>query len=242
MKSCFFTRVVIIASVLFPLLARGDLTIVQTIDGSAEAGQVTIKIKGEMMRADVGAHVATIFDGKSGEVITLMNDGKTAVRMSADKIKAAAAMMKRFTSEAANNETRKFTPNGQKEIIDGYETEQYVYDGPDLKTSCWLAKKYPKADEILGQLRAIKSDAWDAAKLSLPDVRELPGIPLRTQTIFKKGLAVTESGKEITTTIRSIKLDPVNEAEFVVPKDFKEMQMPDLFGGKGLQPSNSGRP
>ncbi len=97
----------LILSVSFVLLVRADLTIVyastvrpasQTSkDQAAEAAgagtNITIKIKGDRARIDASPQVTTIFDGKTGEVITLLNDQKTIVRISSDKMKAVTDML-----------------------------------------------------------------------------------------------------------------------------------------------------
>jgi len=36
------------------------------------------------------------------------------------------------------------------------------------------------------------------------------------------------SGSEVTTTLTSVKQDPLNDAEFAIPADFQEVKMPDM--------------
>ena len=66
------------------------------------------------------------------------------------------------------------------------------------------------------------------------DYRDFPGLPLRT--IVKTG------GKEITSTITSIKQDPLSEAEFSVPKDFQELKKPIQPTSLGETPAASSSP
>ena len=75
--------------------AFGDLTIVQSVEGMGPVTQMTMKIKGDKARIDVSPQIATIFDGKTGEMINLMRDQKMVVRMSAEKIKLASEMMQK---------------------------------------------------------------------------------------------------------------------------------------------------
>jgi hypothetical protein len=214
--------------------ARADLTLIQKIDGlDAIASEMTIKIKGDKVRIDPSPKMTTIFDGATGELTTLMRDEKTVVRMSPDKIKAAAAMLKQFNNEKEGAKP-KLVATGQKETINGFETEQYVYDSPDFKATYWIAPKYPNGDEILKQLQAVKSEAWNATNTRLPDYHEFPGLPIRTRVTTKH-----EGAREFTTTITAAKLDPISESEFSVPADFKEFKMPDVFGGKQGAPSGS---
>jgi hypothetical protein len=235
------------ACLLLP--ARADLTIVQKVDGLGGAGEMTMKIKGDKMRIEVSPQITTIFDGKTGELTNLMNDQKTVVRISADKMKAAAEMIEKFNSTKESAEKAKLVPTGKKETINGYETEQYAYDGPSFKATYWIALNYPDGGAILQQLQAIKSEAWNATNTKMPDYRDFPGLPIRTHMTMTKqhqgtvsNSAASGSGTEITTTLISIKQDPLSDAEFSVPKDYQEMSMPDIFGEKKVAPSISPNP
>jgi hypothetical protein len=219
--------------------ARADVTLVQNVEGLGSASQVTIKIKGNKVRIDASPKLTTIFDGTTGEMINLIREDKTVVRLSADKLKAAAQMINKFSSQQETAEKPKLAATGKKENINGHETEQYVYDGPDFKAVYWIAPKYPNGADILKQLQAVKSEAWNAAGMNWPDYRDFPGIPLRTRLTTKNPAA---HGGEITTTIASVKQDSLSDSEFAVPPDFKEVKVPDIFGGKELAPSVSPAP
>src|SRR3954471_10043158 len=103
--------------------AFGDLTIVQSVEGMGPAAQMTMKIKGDKARIDVSPQVTTIFDAKTGEMINLMRDQKMVVRMSADKIKAAAEMMRKSQGQKESTEKPKIIATGKKETLNGYQTE-----------------------------------------------------------------------------------------------------------------------
>jgi hypothetical protein len=221
--------------------AHADVTIVQKIEGLGNPSEMTIKIKGDKVRIDVSPQVTTIFDGKTGEMINLMKDQKTAVRISADKMRAAAEMIKKFGSQKESAKEPKLVSTGQKETINGYETEQYVYDGPDFKATYWITFNYPNGAAILRELQTVKTQTWDAANARLPDYGNFPGLPLRTRMVTKKSEA-NDRINEFTSTIISAKQDPLDESEFTVPKDFKELAMPNVLGGKRAAPSVSPGP
>src|SRR5438034_10094409 len=184
----------------FILPVRADLTIVyastvrpasqtpkeEAADAAGAGTNMTIKIKGDRARIDASPQVTTIFDGKTGEVITLLNDQKTIVRISSDKMKAVTDMLDKLSSKKAPPEKPKLTPTGQKETVNGYETEQYTYDAPDFKAIYWIAPNYPNGAAILAQLQSIKSEFWDAANTRMPDFRDFPGLPIRTRMIPSK--------------------------------------------------------
>jgi len=204
----------------FILPLRADLTIVQKVEGSGQAGEMTVKIKGDKARIDGSPNVTTIIDGKTGEMTNLMNDRKAVVRISAEKMKAAAEMIGKFNTKNEPAAKGKLTPTGKKEMIGGYETEQYIYESPNVKATYWVAPKYPDGAAILKQLQSLNPDMWKTNNLGLPDYREFPGLPIKT--------TMTMGENEITTTLVAIKQDPLNDAEFSVPKDFREIKLPEI--------------
>jgi Domain of unknown function (DUF4412) len=200
--------------------ARADLTIVQKVEGAGPVADMTIKIKGDKARIDATPQISTIMDGKTGEMINLMNDQKTAVHVSAEKMKAAAAMVSKFDDENKTAEKPKLTSTGKKETVNGYEAEEYVYETPDLKATYWIASKYPDGAAILKEMQSLKSEAWSASNAKMPDYHDFPGVPIKT--------VISMGGNQMTSTITSIKKDPLNDADFSVPKDFREIKTPEI--------------
>jgi hypothetical protein len=248
------------ASFIFPVHADLTITYSSTVqpasqtpkDQTAQAGgaatNMTVKIKGDKARIEASPHITTIFDGKTGDLITLLNDQKTIVRISADKMKAVTDILDRFGTKKAAAEKPRLLPTGQKETVNGYETEQYTYDGPHFKAIYWIARDYPDGAAILAQLQSVKSEFWDAANTRMPDFRDFPGLPIRTRMILredeasKPGASSSDHGTEITSTITSVNQDPISDSEFTVPSDFKETKLPDIFNKKNAAPPVSPKP
>ena len=249
------------ASFIFPV--RADLTITysstvqpasqtpkdQTAEAAGAATSMTVKIKGDKARIEASPHITTIFDGTTGELITLLNDQKTIVRISADKMKAVTDILDKFSNKKAAVEKPRLLPTGHKETVNGYETEQYTYDGPHFKAIYWIAPDYPDGAVILAQLQSVKSEFWDAANTRMPDFRDFPGLPIRTRMILRKegeaskpGASGSDHGTEITSTISSVNQDPISDSEFTVPGDFKETKLPDIFNKKNAAPPVSPKP
>ena len=219
--------------------ARGDLTIVQKVEGAASLPQMTMKIKGDKVRIEAMPEVTTIYDGKTGEMVNIMNSQKMVMRMSAEQAKAAAAMAgNQLAAQGVKpGEKVNVTPTGKKEKINGHDTEEYVAVTPAYKASYWIAKDYPQADTIMKQLRSTSSQAWNSTGMGMPDFRDFPGLPLRTD--------ITMGGQNFTTTMTSIKLDPLPDSEFAVPQGYQEMKMPNmdaLMGGKPDSPAAGASP
>src|SRR5438093_12832735 len=158
--------------VFLVLPVRADLTITYSTTvqpaskpeepptASPAANNMTIKIKGDKMRIDASPKMTTIFDGTTSEVINLIRDQKTVIRISPEKMKAVTDMLERFKSDKAGPEKPVLKPTGQKEVVNGYETEQYTYDGPNFKATYWVAPNYPNGAAILAQLQSVKSEFW----------------------------------------------------------------------------------
>lgn len=204
---------------LLPLTARADLTIVQNVEGGGPISEITIKLKGDKARMEA-AQMTTIMDGKTGEVLTLMNAQKKFVRISGDKAKAIAEMASKYSGTTASTEKPKLTATGRKETVNGFETEEYVWETPKLKASYWIAPKYPDGAAIIKQLQAATPTLWNDIAKGMLDYHDLPGIALRTK--IKLG------NKDITSTIVSIKQDPLSDADFTVPEDFQELKIPNV--------------
>src|SRR6266480_5495499 len=267
MKIIFYS-LVLTAFVVLPV--RADLTIVYSTivqpashaekpqatptAVAAAATNMTIKVKGDKARIDASPQVTAIFDGQTGELINLLNDQKTVVRVSPEKMRAIADMLNQFSSNKAGSDKPRLTPTGQREMINGYDTEQYSYEGPDFKATYWIAPNYPNGAAVLAQLQSIKSELWDAANTKMPDFRDFPGLPIRMRMIVGKQNHADEHGAshehgaspsghpaEITSTVTGISLDSIADSQFTVPPGFKETSLPDIFN-KNAAPSVSPNP
>jgi len=230
------------------LSARADLTIVQKIEGVGGGSEMTMKIKGDKTRIEVSQQMTTIFDAKTGELINLINDQKTVMRIPAGKMKDIVEMIGKQNQKNETAQNPRLVATGKKEMINGYQTEQYVYDAPGFQATYWIAPTYPDGAAILKQLQSIKPEVWNATNMKAPDYRDFPGLPIRTRITMAKphqGTApqhTTAGGTEITTTLISVKQDALDDAEFTVPPDFQEISLPDIFGGKKGAPSVSPNP
>ena len=207
--------------------ARADLTIVQNVEGGGPITKMTIKIKGDQTRIDPSPEVSTIINNKTGDMLNLMNGQKKYLRLSGDKAKAVAEMAAKAGQKKAVGEKPKLVRTGKKETINGYEAEEYTCEAEGFKASYWFSTTYPDAANIMKQLQAMTPAAWNIGAQNMPDYRDFPGLPLRSD--------LTIEGKHVVTTIASVTQDPISDAEFAPPAGFEEMKVPDLgsmLGGK----------
>jgi len=227
MRKFLILCTIFVSALVLP--ARADLTIVQRVEGVAQNGDVTVKIKGDKERIDAPSQPSRIIDGKTGQMTDLMNDRKSYVQISAAQIKAAAESMNLNADK--NSGPSKLTATGKKETINGYETEEYSYTTPQFKASFWIAPKYPGAADLLKQMQQPIAGAWKPSNMGMPDYTDFKGLPMKT--------VISVGSNEVVTTIVSIKQDPVNASEFEIPKDFQPLKQP---AQSGANPSGGSTP
>jgi hypothetical protein len=213
--------------------ARADLTIVQSVEGAEGLRKIKMEVKGDKARVDVSPQLTTIVDAKSGEVTNLVHERKIVMRIPAENARAMAEMAKSFVKEEVPNQGAP-KPTGKKQTIGGYETTEYVTDSPKFHASYWVATTYPDWHNILSQMTVLQKGAFASLTQGMPDYHALPGLPLRTQV-------KVEGQPEITSTIESVSLAPVSDADFAVPSGYSEVKMPDLSGSR-QPPTKPGNP
>ena len=202
----------------FSVGARADFTIVQKVEGKGEPHEITLKVKNDKIRMEATPQMTMIVDGKTGDTITLMNAQKKIIRISGDKAKAIAEMATKYSG--GNTQKPKLVATGKKMTIEGYEADEYVAESKQFKAHYWIAPSYPNSAAILKQLQAIVPAAWNDLAKGMIDYRDLPGFPIRTQT--------TVGQDEIVSTVVAVKTDLLSDAEFLAPKDFQEMKIPNV--------------
>ena len=202
----------------FSLTARADFTIVQKVEGKGQGNEITLKVKGDKIRMEATPQMTMIVDGRTGDTITLMNAQKRIVRISGDKAKAIAEMAAKYGG--GSTEKPKLVATGKKMTVLGYEAEEYVADGKSFKARYWIAPSFPNSAAIMKQLQSVIPAAWNDLAKGMIDYRDLPGFPLRTQ--------VKVGEDEITSTVVAVKIDSLSDEEFLPPKDFHEVKIPNV--------------
>ena len=215
--------------------ARGDLTLVQTVEGGGvpAGSQITIKMKEGKTRIETGPQASLIIDAKTGDAITLMHPQKQIMRIPGDKMRAIAEMTNKFATDKGGNQKPKLTPTGKKEMINGIQTEIYTSEDPTSKTTYWIATNYPNASQILKEMQTMQSSQWNIQQTGMPDFRDFPGIPLR--------ITVNSGGKEITSNLVSLKQDAIADTEFSLPADYSEIKMPAILSAGKNAPGDLDR-
>jgi hypothetical protein len=225
-------------AVAFSFNALADFTIIQRVEGKETEGkrktnEITLKVKGDKIRVEPAPQITMIVDGKTGDTITLMNAQKRIVRISGDKAKAIAEMAAKYGG--TTNEKPKLVATGKKMTINGYEAEEYVADTKMFKARYWIAPSFPNSVEIMKQLQTIIPAAWNDLAKGMINYRDLPGFPIRTE--------VTVGDDNIISTVVAVKMDPLSDADFLPPKDFQEVKIPNVeMSTEKPKPATSPKP
>jgi hypothetical protein len=213
-----------------PFGARADLTIVQKIEAGGRPGEVTVRIKGDKVRVDPAPQVSMITDTKTGDTLTLMHDQKKVMRMSGERMKAAAEMVSKFAGDSSpaaspGEQRARLTPLGRTEQVNGMTTQLYSADTVAGKATYYIAPDYPDGAAILKEMQTLQPTALaNAAPGKLPDFRDLPGVPVKIE--------IDSHGRQTVMTLVSINRDPIPDAEFTVPPAYTEIKVPQILGGK----------
>ena len=194
----------------FVALARADLVMVQKVEGGGQAGDQTIRIKGDKARTDLTPTMSMITDGATGEMITLMHSGKTYLKVSADQMKAMMEQLQKFRTSP---EPTKLVPTGKKEKIGEYDCDIFTANLGTMTVIYWIAKTYPNYPQLLAALDKFRAGTISAMGNGLmPDLKDFPGMIMKTETDL--------GGKKIVTTLVSAKEENVDPTIFTIPTGY----------------------
>ncbi|MHA3770549.1 DUF4412 domain-containing protein [Verrucomicrobiota bacterium sgz303538] len=201
-------------------LLQADFVVTQKVEGvGGQTGDVTMKIKGDKIRTDLPKEVSSITDAATGEVITLMHAQKSYLRISAEQARALMERMQKLSGAQAGNGSPKLQPTGRKEKVGEWETEVFTTKVGEMEITYWIAKDFPNYAQLLESMSKIQQISLGGLNKNVgPDPKEFQGMPVKTEMTLGK--------KKITSTIVSVKEEPMNPAVFELPKDYKEISLP----------------
>ncbi|GEM_PF-4701506 len=208
-------------------MAFADVVVVQSVEQTGKpylATQVTLKVKGPKIRADLGPETTVIMDTASGATVTLRHPQKTALEIDGA---ATRQLMDRAESLRGATEIGKaqLQPAGNGETIAGRETRRYTVQTAALRMTWWLAAKSGEHDplaEVFETLQKAPMVRLAGGLSGLPGADELPGLPLKTELL-------TPDGRTITTTILSVQEGPLDAIDFTAPASYRRLTGP-VFG------------
>ena len=200
--------------------ARADFVIEQKVDGlGQQSGNITVRIKDTKARAELSPQISYIIDGASGESITLMHTQKGFMKVSAEQGKALLQKMQKTAGTSGT--PAKPVNTGQKENVDQWPAEIFTWSSGTLAVRYWVARDFPNAAAIQTAMDKARAGGLGALnKNLLPSNSDFPGMVVKTEMKTK--------GKVVTSTILSVKEEPVDAKQFEIPADYKELPTPTV--------------
>ncbi len=208
---------------LASLHARADLTVIENIQVAGQGQDLTMKLKGDKARVDMGnGQMSLIIDVVSGDTIMLNHPQKMLLKISGDKAKAMISQMKKSDPDT---EPPKIVDTGKKEKIGDYDTEIYTADTAEMKCTIWVTKGITDYANVQAQLNKMQALQKKFGQSNGPDLSKIDGVPVKTE-IVKGGVTTTVS-------LTAINQDAIDDSALLPPTDYTEMPMPDITAGPG---------
>lgn len=192
--------------------------VIESRNEAPEGTYITVsKLKGQKVRMDhpkspLGP-LSMVFDGASGDWITIMHGLKVFRKVSAAEMKREKEAVE-AAAPARTGPPAKIEDTGQKEKVGEFDCEIYATKDNAFSERLWMATNHPQ-EAVLKTV--------DKLSAMLPpelDYSTLPGVLLKTERV--------RGGKKTTVTIVSVKEQDVDPKEFEAPAGYTTM--PDFDG------------
>jgi len=216
----------IILSFLYACLASvvlADMTVVQKLQSDlmpgAQQNIMTMTVKGQKARIDLPAsQMSSIIDAKEGKMFTLLHKQKQIMVVSLDDLKKNAELTAKAEQGKEKSAIKK---TGKVDTIQGYKCAEYEILGAGenaAKIKCWITEDVDDTE-----MEVVRSFGGKMGGLfGFNDVQKPKGMIVRSESKMKI------AGRDVTSAseVLSIKREPVADSIFVIPADYKLMEMP----------------
>lgn len=218
MKAIFFLLTLLLTQ---PLLADWVMVQKTSIEGQGEPQDITIKLKGDEARMDLGTQMTLLSNSTTGEMKMYLHAQKMVMNMNGDTVKTAMALAGQFLGKM-DEKANKPKATGQKEKIGSYEAEIYSWKGKLGAGKFWVAANFPNY-QALNALQDKMSKAMGNPAASLaPQSSDFPGMVVKSE--------MKMLGKTTVTELISAKEEAVSDDVFKAPEGYQEMKLPSLPG------------
>ncbi|MBL9143653.1 MAG: DUF4412 domain-containing protein [Verrucomicrobiaceae bacterium] len=218
------TALAIAALIALAPSLRADWVIIQNTKALGKDSQMTIKVKGDHIRNEIGQKMTVFMDVSKGTSKMFMHEQKMVMKMNADSIKAAAGLANKFLG-GGNDTPAKPKATGEKVKVGEWETEVYTWESKMGSGKFYVVKSFPKFEELSQAMDRITKSMSNPMSAMFPSYHDFPGMIVKSE--------MTMMGQLSSTELVSAKEEPVADADFVEPEGYQEMKMPTLPGGLG---------
>ena len=219
------TALAIAAFIALTPSLRADWVIVQNSKALGQDSQMTIKVKGDHIRNQIGTSMTVLMDVAKGTSKMFMHDSKSVMTMNTSTMKMAAGLASQFLGGGSDGAPAKPKATGEKVKVGEWNTEVYTWESKMGSGKFYVAKDFPKFDELNKAMDRITKSMSNPMSAMFPNFADFPGMVVKSE--------MTMMGQLSTTELVSAKEEPVSDAEFKEPEGYKELKMPTLPGGLG---------
>lgn len=198
-----------------------DWVVVQKATTDGQVQEVSIKIKGDKTRMDVGQQMTVIADGASANITMLMHAQKMMMKMDPESIKGVLAAASAATG-ANGQPPAKPEATGQKEKVGEYDCEIFTWKGQLGAGKFWVAKDFPGYKELNESQDKLAKAMGNPAAALTPQATDFPGMVIKSE--------IQMMGKTSVSELVSAKEEAVADSAFALPTDYQEMKMPAVPG------------
>ncbi len=193
---------------------------------STDGKGMTVKIKDNLIRNDMGEKMTVILNADEGVAQMYLHANKTLMRMDLNALKNASALAGKFLG-GDSGPAPKPKATGEHVKVGDWDAEIYTWESKVGTGKFYIAKDFPRFEELNKAMDKVAKSMNNPMSSLYPNHADLPGMVVKTE--------MTVMGKPTTTELVSAKEGPLSADEFKGPEGYKEMKMPNipgLFGPK----------
>ncbi|MCC7517985.1 MAG: DUF4412 domain-containing protein [Verrucomicrobiae bacterium] len=218
----------ILIAVVFALVARADLTLVQEIedhtgDANGAKEQVTLYVSGPRLRLDKGQTMSSIILNDRKVTYSILHETRQYVQMSHELFKGLGQSLGMAANAAAQaNALLRVEPTDQRETIGGRPCRLVrVRDASGALTELWVTRDAAELDALLSEFKSLMDFGLPAVSGALDQHPELKGVPMRVTEY--EGVNVVRRS-----TIKSFDRTKITPGLFEIPAGYEEIKVPAL--------------
>jgi hypothetical protein len=202
---------------------RADWVIIQKTQTKGEDKTMTIKVKGDLIRSDLGTSMTALMNAKDGTAQMFIHKNKSVMKVNADTLKTAAGLANKLLGGSEAPAKPKAT--GEKVKVGEWDTEIYTWEGKIGSGKFYVAKDFPNFPELNKVMDKLSKSMSNPMSAMFPSNTDFPGMVVRSE--------MSAIGTMSKTELVSAKEEAVSDDEFKAPEGYKELKMPSLPGGLG---------
>lgn len=206
---------ILLVSLLSLHTSFADWIIIQKTTTDGQDQNITIKVKADKARIDVGDQMSLISDSAVGDMMMFMHSQKMMMKMNGDSMKSLMALAGQV---AGNDAPSKPVATEQTEKVGDYDTVIYTWTGKMGAGKFWVAKDFPDFKALNEMQDKMMKALGNPAAAFAPQSSDFPGMVVKSE--------MEMMGKKSVTLLISAKPDPVDESVFKAPDGYQEMKMP----------------